>query len=260
MTTSTTSTTLGTPGCDCDGFAFLAATQARLNNNAFVDGSIGVNDGNSGWLRVGRRAFLGDGTIAAGRLVGLAANSSVYRVDATTLMKAPSAEIRDAFTSQLGFPLVTPFCPLPAFTCDAGNPVHVRPADSASLPGGTYGMLFVGDGAVLTLDAGATYTFCEVRVGRNAAIEAAGQATINVEDGIRIGAGSRLWTPSVVNDLPLVLNVGGSLVRLSQADVVEAAITAPNAKLRIQRAGALYGCFCSAELTTDKNVRLECVE
>jgi hypothetical protein len=63
-----------------------------------------------------------------------------------------------------------------------------------------------------------------------------------------------------VNDLPLEVNVGGARVRLSQAAVVEAVITAPNAKLKIQRRGSLYGCFCSDSLTTDKEVLLECVD
>jgi hypothetical protein len=53
--------------------------------------------------------------------------------------------------------------------------------------------------------------------------------------------------------------VGGGLVRISQANVVEAVITAPNAKLRIQRSGELYGCFCADELRTDKNILMECV-
>ena len=74
-----------------------------------------------------------------------------------------------------------------------------------------------------------------------------------------MGAGSRLWTPAVVNDLPVVMNVAGKLVRISQADVVEAIITAPNAKIKIQRAGQVYGCSCSDTLRTDKNVLLECV-
>lgn len=155
--------------------------------------------------------------------------------------------------------MVDPFCELPQFVC-GGAAVVVGPGEAATLPAGTYGGLLIGDGGVLILDPGVAYTFCDVRVGRGAAIESAGQATINVTNNIRLGAGSRLWTPAVPNHLPLVLNVAGGLVRLSKADVVEAIITAPNAKLRIQRAGELHGCFCAEDVTTDKNVLLECIE
>jgi hypothetical protein len=148
---------------------------------------------------------------------------------------------------------------LPDFSCSPGNDLMVAPGDTVSPPPGSYGQLLVGDGATVNLVPGVPYDFWEVRIGRDASVQSSGQAIINVTGNIRMGAGSKLWTPPVPNDLPIVLNIGGSLVRISQADVVEAIITAPNAKVRIQRSGELHGCFCSDELRTDKNVLLECV-
>jgi hypothetical protein len=135
------------------------------------------------------------------------------------------------------------------------------PDDTATiLTPGSYGILLVGGGATLELDPNAYYEFCSVRIGRGAVVQSSGFTSIDVEGNFSMGAGSSLWTPPTVNDLPLELNVGGTRVRLSQAAVVEAVITAPNAKLKIQRQGELYGCFCSDELTTDKEVLLECVD
>jgi hypothetical protein len=125
---------------------------------------------------------------------------------------------------------------------------------------GSYGALVVGNGATLTLDPNAVYDFCSVRVGRGAFVESSDRTTIEVVDDISVGAGSKLWTPPTANDLPLILNVGGARVRFSQGAVIEAAITAPNAKMKMQRDGELYGCFCTDRLTTDKDVLLECVD
>jgi hypothetical protein len=192
-------------------------------------------------------------------MVRLGDESSVYDVDTDVLFDAPTATLRGAW-GPVALPLQSPFCALPAFACTSGNDVVVAAGVTSGLSGGSYGTLTVGDGATLDLNAASIYTFCDVRVGRGATVQAPGQTTINVESNLRLGAGSRLWTPAVVDDLPLLLNVGGSLVRVSQADVIEAIITAPAAKIRLQRASELYGCFCADELTTDKNVLLSCIE
>jgi hypothetical protein len=244
--------------CDCDGFPFLVAGRASLNNDATVGGSLGANDPN-GQLRIGRRVFLADGTTAAGSIVRLGDEASVFDVSTDMLFEGPTSQIRGT-RGMVTLPLVSPFCTLPQISCTPGNDLIVPAGDTASPPPGSYGRLQVGDGATLNLVPGVSYDFCDARVGRYANVQSTGQVTINVTGNIRMGAGSRLWTPAIVNDLPVVLNIGGSLVRISQADVVEAIITAPNAKIRIQRAGELYGCFCADELRTDKNVLMECVE
>jgi len=197
-----------------------------------------------------------DGTTAAAYQVRLGDGVSVDDILATFLFQVPTALVRGSF-DRVSLPLQE-FCELPEFMCTPGNDVTV--ADSLALAPGSYGALRVGSGATVDLDPNATYTFCSVRVGRNAFVQSSDQTTIGVVGNVTIGAGSKLWTPAVVNDLPLVLYVGGTTVRLSQAAVVEAVITAPNAKLKIQRDGALYGCFCTNQLTTDKEVLLECVD
>jgi hypothetical protein len=57
----------------------------------------------------------------------------------------------------------------------------------------------------------------------------------------------------------MILNVAGSKVRISAEAIVQAAITAPNAKVKIQRRGLLEGCFCAHQATMDKGVDLICV-
>jgi hypothetical protein len=230
-----------------------------VNNDGVVDGSLGVNAPVTGLLRFGKRVFMTDGTTAGGEQIRMGDATSVHDVLATSLFRPPTAVVRGAYQI-IATPLRSPFCELPAFTCTAGNDVTVPDYGAMALAPGSYGSLVVGNGATLTLDPNAVYDFCSVRVGRGALVESSDRTTIQVVDDVTIGAGSRLWTPPTLNDLPLVLTVGGLKVRVSQSAIVEAAITAPYAKLKIQRAGQIYGCFCTDRLTTDKEVLLECVD
>ena len=248
------------PGeCGCDGFGFLANANAKVNNDSVVDGNLGVNQAVKGRLRFGKRAFVTDGHTVAGEQVRLSDEASVDDVLTINLFRGATAVVRG--TLELAtLPLRSPFCELPAFSCAPGNDVVAVGPGATALPPGTYGRLMVGDGAEVDLEPGGIYTFCDVRMDRGSVVQSTDRATINVVGDVTIGAGSKLWTPPTVNDLPLILNVGGRRVRISQSVVIEAAITAPQAKLKVQRGGELYGCFCTDRLTTDKNVLLECVD
>lgn len=216
-----------------------------------------MNQPTVGRLRFGQRVYVTDHTVAADE-IRIGDESSVFDVLANSLFRGLTATVRGDL-GIVSLPLRDPFCELPLFTCDGNAPVAVPTGTSLDLVPGSYGALVVADGAVLNLEPDEEYTFCSARIGREAVVQSVGRATINVVGDISVGAGSRLWTPEDVDDLPLILNVGGTKVRLSQAAIVEAAITAPNAKLKIQRQGEVYGCFCTDRLTTDKEVRLECV-
>jgi carbonic anhydrase/acetyltransferase-like protein (isoleucine patch superfamily) len=232
---------------------------AKINNDGWVDGNLGVNQAISGLLRLGKRVFLTDGTVIAGQRVKLGDETSVYDVSAVSLFRGITSIVRGSFDVAV-LPLRVPFCELPVFACTPGNDVTVADATTIALTPGSYGALVVGNGATLTLDPNADYTFCSIRIGRGSLVESLDRTTINVVGDVSIGAGSKVWTPPVVNDLPLILNVGGTKIKISQFAILEAAITAPLAKLKMQRQAQIYGCFCTDTLTTDKEVLLECVD
>jgi hypothetical protein len=233
---------------------------AKVNNDGTVDGNLGVNDPLRGLLKFGKTVFMTDGSTAAADRIKLGEYSSVYNLLATLLYRGLTVDIRGT-VDLVSLPLRAPFCQLPTFACTPGNDVEVPEYGTMiGLAPGSYGSLMVGNGATLNLDPNAEYTFCDVRIGRGASVQSTDRTTVNVAGVFKIGAGASFWTPPTVNDLPLVLNVGGPLVRLSQGAVVEAAITAPDAKIKIQRGGAIYGCFCADKLNTDKSILLECVD
>jgi hypothetical protein len=73
---------------------------------------------------------------------------------------------------------------------------------------------------------------------------------INVVGRFSMGAGTLMTTPP--SDGPFVLNSEGTLVRLSQASVLEAEVRAPFGKIRMQRSAVIRGCSCSDTITCDK--------
>jgi hypothetical protein len=207
-------------------------------------------------VRFGKNAFMTDGTSVSAERVKIGSGTSVYQVNATLLAPSPDATIRNG-TGPVSLPLVNPFCSLPPIECNDDHQ-QVDGGQTLTLAPGTYGNLTIRNGGMLELTVpDGEYTFCKVKGARNAHIAGYGRPTINVAGSFGFGAGSTLTTDG---NLPVILNVAGKKVRISQSAVVYAAITAPNAKLKIQRDGSLFGCYCTNSSTTDKHVSLVCVD
>ena len=232
------------------------SSRGKFNNDSIIVGSIGANEPFFGLIRFGKNSFMPDGTSVSAERVNVGSGTSIYQVNTTSLSQGSDATIRNG-VGPVTLPLVNPFCSLPPIECNDDD-VFVDGGQNLALPAGTYGNLVMRNGAMLELsDPDGEYTFCKVKVARNAHIMGFGRPTINVAGTFAFGAGSSLTTDG---NLPVILNVAGRKVRISQSAVVYAAITAPNAKLKIQRDGALFGCYCTDNSTTDKNVSLVCVD
>src|SRR5262249_5881175 len=93
-TPTTTSTTL--PVCNCAGVPFLTAREAKINNDADVRNSVGVND-DDGRLRIGKGVVMPDGTALIADTVQVGNGSDVYRVLANTLLQGSGVTIRAGF-------------------------------------------------------------------------------------------------------------------------------------------------------------------
>jgi hypothetical protein len=108
----------------------------------------------------------------------------------------------------------------PALLLDPGHHLrdeHLQVAPGARvgpLPPGTYGKLKVLNGGTLRLQAG-TFTFCDVKLGRSAALTTQGPAIINVAGDVVIGTASRLGPAA--GTAPVSVHVGGKLVRVSSS-------------------------------------------
>ena len=132
--------------------------------------------------------------------------------------------------------------------------MQVAPGASVGpLPPGT-GKLKVLNGGTLSLQAG-TFTFCDMTLGRSAALTTQGPVISNVVGNVVIGTASRFGPAA---GTPVSVNVGGKLVRVSQSAFANASFVAPNGRITFGRDSDFVGCFCTDREKSDKHITLQC--
>jgi V8-like Glu-specific endopeptidase len=235
--------------------SFLVRLKGRVGNGGVVDGGIGENDA-GGVFQLGKDVVVTDGHVTAGDTLRIGADSTVWSVLVNTLNLGSGAVVGDG-SAPFVPPLTAPFCPIPNLTC-GGADVVVPSGGALAIGPGSYNRVRVLSGGTLTLAPG-TYDFCSFRTARNATIEVTGvaQSTINV-NGIFLLSNGSSFRPVPLTPAP-VINVSSAKVRLGQAAVLEAFLSAPNALLSIGRQGVFHGTFCANSLRSDKGIMLDCV-
>jgi hypothetical protein len=240
------------------GCAFRVRTKARLNDEARIAGDVTAHDV-KGYVRLGQRAYMADGTRLWGDDVGIDNGTSVFDVAANRFRHGKRTAVRGTRADALALPLGEPFCTLPALACVKGAPgVDVRRRGTgAPLGPGTYGDVRVANDARLVLGAG-TYALCSLTVGRNVELEVTGSGptVLNVAGNVRLANGAVLRVAPGAP--PVVVNVGGKRVRIGRKAEVAAEVTAPRARLSLGSGGRLTGGFCVGQAFAGKGIQLEC--
>jgi hypothetical protein len=252
-TTSTSSTSTTTSSQPCPTIPFILCEGGEINNDADIFSNIAASEPDA-TLRISQHSFMSNGTAAIGNRVEIGDDSDVFSVRTNDFHRGDNVSVRSGVFAPPPFPLVTPCCPIPPITCGNG-PVVVRRNETFSITPGTYGALRVLNGGTLNLAAG-TYTFCSIKVGRDARIVAQGPVTINVESTVRVGADSHL--EPLMGQPALIVNVAGKKIKLTQNSVTRAFFTAPNAQIRLGRSANVQGGFCVKSAQTDKHTTLQC--
>jgi hypothetical protein len=201
---------------------------------------------------------MADGTTLYADRVKLADHASVYNLRTNFLSTGPTTQIRGAGDALDTLPLTPSLCPLvPAPTCGAGDlQVTTGTSESVDLPPGDYGDVRVGIGSRLRLTGVGIFRFCTLALWSDADLIADQQVTIEVAGGVNIGSRAKIHTAS---GMPLVLNVGGAKFRIGSEAQVDAAITAPGARVKVKQYGKINGCLCAGLLKTALNTDLVCV-
>lgn len=250
--------------CDCDvddpGFAFVVGKLGKFNNDGFLTGTFASTEP-TGLIRFGKNVFMTDGSRVTADRVKVGVGTSLFDLYGNEIRLSDGTEIRGTSVSPIAaLPVVDPTCEeqyLEDVTGPCGAPPVTVPAGTTlnSLAPGVYGALLIDDGGSLLLPDFGAYTFCSIRMDKYATFRPSQQITVNVTGNARIGAGSILTTNS---GLPFVLNIGGSLCRISQGAYVNAAIHIPYGKIKLQRDATITGCACTASIKTDKHVTMTC--
>ena len=243
------------PLCDCSQPTFFGRRFAKFNNDGTFSGNAAVN-APLGRLQVGKNVFMPDGTSLTADYVQVGNASNVYQVFANTVKTGVGATIRNG-SGPASLPLADPFCTIPDFAC-GGQVVNLGPGTTGTLTPGVYGFVRVANGATLRLAPG-IYNFCDVKMGREASIEADGPVLLQITGNLRIGTDSYFGPVMGPPIPPIAVYVAGRKVRISQSAVAVAQIVAPNAKAQFGRDSTLNGCFCSDLVRTDKHITLTCV-
>jgi hypothetical protein len=253
-TTTTTSTLLGQL-CNCDEIPFLFERDARINNEATVDATVGVRTF-LGRLRVSQNVFMPDGTSLSAFFVEVGNDSNVSQVFADQLQRGSNAVIRNG-VGPVSLPLTPPICTLPEYTCGT-TPVLATPGQvTGPIAPGDYGLVRVPNGATLRLSEG-VYTMCGIKMGRGAKIVAEGAVVLQITGSLQVGNESYFGPDTGAP--PIVAYVGGTKVRLGANALAVARIVAPNARAAFGRDSRLEGCICSDRMKSDKRITLECRE
>jgi hypothetical protein len=159
-------------------------------------------------------------------------------------------------------------CGFPASlsACDGSRSVFARPlsdCDLDSAPGnqrcdlapGIYGQLRVMNDARIALGPG-QYTFCSVKIGRNAAVEA-DATTILLPDGGSFRAGNGSEVGQDCGDLTVLMHGRGVVVFGRQA-LIATRVCAPQAYLRLGHGNTLVGQFVADTISADWNNQARC--
>ncbi len=142
--------------------------------------------------------------------------------------------------------------------------VFVRSGAVRTLAPGVYGNLRVGVGARLDLAAG-DYTFCRVRVARQAAVVGTTATVVDVAGRVRVGPGGSVgpgqaMASSVADSSAHRLRVrsSGARVLLGRDSVVDADWSAPSAALRLGRRATMTGSACAGDVVLGARSRSRC--
>lgn len=234
---------------------------AKINNDAFVDGGISVNNAR-GMIKTGKNIHATDGSMFVADHIQLGNAANVFGVETNHLSVGQSVTVRNG--SGLITP-PTPPLPLQQGFCQMAQPVEcgtqridVWPGEQAGpLPPGVYGAVRILNGGTLRLAPG-EFTFCSIKLGRGSYLYTDDGTIIDVESSVYVGSGSYCGPEDPTDPTPNV-NLAGTKLRVSQGATLRAAIVAPRGKFTFGRDSTLLGCFCGDQQKSDKHITLMCM-
>jgi len=227
---------------------FLARTSARLSSLAFATGYLAVNEP-GGKAKLGRSAFMSDGSLLAADSVTLGSGASVFDVQANVVRG--SGVIRGA-ASPASLPVVPTWCSMPASACGGAN-VLVGLGEVVRLSPGSYGSVTILKRGTLELDPG-EYDFCALRASAPIAIRGRGNVVGRIQGDLRTGRGALVEPFAGTTQLW----VGGTAKLGSGSEVHQTVLRVPDDRLSLGRLVKFDGALCADQLRGSRSVALGC--
>ena len=245
------------PSTNVNDYVLFAVSAIKTKGPTITQGDVGVNT--SGGLLLAPRFFTAPNSVVASDRIRFDKNPG-----STTL-----AQLYANVVDQYG-PIGTPFTPpiianvktacgfpTPFPACTAGVDVDVAVGTTTPLPPGSYGKVRVHGTSVsagaLVLTGG-TYTFCDLKVSRNAQLRVQAPSTIDVVGRASFGP-STFFGPDTGSGLAasdIQIHVAGPLMKFTRDSVSEAHVCAPDAKLRMSQGGTHVGVYVAGSIRTEE--------
>jgi cysteine-rich repeat protein len=238
---------------DLADYVLVGGNGVGVGTDAFIaEGHTGANDGP---LVLGRRLFIADGQAAVAEIVVLKKGTSIFDVFTNSLVDDPNDFIVRGTTAPLAPPTIASLPPLPSFA-PGTTEILVHSGETATLPPGPYGDVRVARDAVLEITGG-HYELASLTTGKLSKVLALAPATINIAGNLKVGhlAGFGPSSPST-GERRVIVNVGGTAVRLSPATHVDIDLLAPNASLRIGQSFHGNGRFIARHITGGRRLNV----
>lgn len=233
-------------------FALLGEREVRIRSARVTAGSVGVNRGDLTVLRrLDAGAIAADGVKFSGRttcsslLANRVARASLGCGPATPFAGPLFADLASACGVGEGIP-----------TCDPAADVTVPHGATRVLTPGVYGSLLVTGGgrgpATVELGAG-DYVFCDVRLGRQAAVKTTGAAVVRVGGDLVIGDGAKFGDAAGSK-----LLVGGRTVHIGRTVAMAGDVCAPHATVSLADGVVVDGCIAADGIRARNDVTVDC--
>ena len=245
------------PSTNVNDYVLFAVSAIKTKGPTISQGDVGVNT--SGGLLLAPRFFTAPNSVVASDRVRFDKNPSA------TVLSQLYANVVEQY-GPIGTPFTPPLIadvktacgfPSPFPPCTPGVDVDVAVGTTTPLGPGTYGKVRVhGTSAVagaLVLTGG-TYTFCDLKVSRNAQLRVQTPSTVDVLGKASFGPSS-FFGPDTGSGLvasDIQLYAAGPLVKLTRDSVSEAHVCAPDAKLRMSQGGTHIGVYVAGFIRTEE--------
>ena len=245
------------PSTNLNDYVLFAGTTIKTKGPTISNGDVGVNA--AGGLLLAPRFFTAPNSVVVSDRVRFDKNPG------STVLLQLYANVIEQF-GPLGTPFPPPIVanvktacgyPAPFPACTPGVDVEIAVGMTTPLAPGAYGKVRVHGTSVsagaLVLTGG-SYTFCDLKVSRNAQLRVQLASTINVVGKVSFGPSSFFGPDGgsglVASDIQVY--AAGSFVKLTRDSFSEAHVCAPDAKLRMSQGGTHVGVYVANFIRTEE--------
>ncbi len=200
--------------------------------------------------------FMDAGSQVVAASMRLTSNCQVWDIYTNQLMGSPPVAGQNSGPNAFTAPILAAPA-FPAFSCNAANPVNIAKNATATLAPGTYGNVFIGNGAKVTLQVG-VYTMCDFQTGKNSLVTTVAGVELRITKTFGIGDHGS-FGPAC--DVPVYVRADGksanqTAVAFSNRTDIHGRFLSLKGEINLGDSDDLFGSFFGNRIVSDQNVNV----